>query len=120
MNVSTKTDIAANEWSIDDRVMRLREWGTETIHLLPQPPLLGPAEWSIGSAQTCSLQLHDPSGRISRLHARLVQTNATKWLLRDLGSKNGTRLDGARCSQIELAPGHEIGIGGLTLISEQS
>lgn len=28
------------------------------------------------------------------------------------------RLDGVRCSQIELEPGDEIGIGGLTLIAE--
>jgi hypothetical protein len=79
MTVSTKTDVAANEWSIDDRVMRLREWGTETIHVLPQPPLLGPAEWTIGSAATCALRLHDPTGHTSRLHAlRSIRMAATR------------------------------------------
>lgn len=117
---STKTDTAANEWSIDDHVRRLREWGTDTIHVFPQPPLLGPAEVSIGSAETCSLPLHDPTGLVSRLHARLVRNNATRWMLHDVGSKNGIRLNGARCSQIELVPGDEIGIGGLTLIAESS
>ena len=119
MTESTRTDIAANEWSIDDHVMRLREWGTDTIHVLPQPPSVGPAELWIGSAETCSLRLHDPMGRVSRLHARLVCDNATKWLLHDLGSKNGIRLNGACCcSTIALEPGDEIGIGGLTLIAE--
>jgi hypothetical protein len=41
-----------------------------------------------------------------------------KWLLSDLGSKNGLYLDGARRSEILLEPGQEIGIGGITLIAE--
>jgi pSer/pThr/pTyr-binding forkhead associated (FHA) protein len=115
---STKTDTAVREWSLDDRVMHLREWGTDTIHVLPPPLAIGLANLSIGSADTCALQLHDLTGRISRLHARLVQNGAARWLLHDLASKNGIRLDGARCREIELAAGDEIGIGGLTLIAE--
>ena len=38
--VSTKTDAAALEWAINDGVMRLREWGTDTIPILPQSCLL--------------------------------------------------------------------------------
>jgi hypothetical protein len=110
----TKTDVAATEWSIDDGVMRLREWGTDTIRVLPAPPT---DEWTVGAAHTCALRLDDPSGRVSRLHARLVREQA-KWLLRDVGSKNGVRLDGARRTEIVLEPGAEIGIGGLTLIAE--
>jgi len=56
-------------------------------------------------------------GRVSRLHASLVQHGATRWLLHDHG-KNGIRLNGARCRQIELEAGDEIGIGGITLIAE--
>jgi hypothetical protein len=40
------------------------------------------------------------------------------WLLRDLGSKNGVRVDGSRRPEIALAPGGEIGIGSITLIAE--
>jgi hypothetical protein len=112
--ISTKTDPAANEWVVDDSVMRLREWGTDLICELPPPPT---NEWTIGAAETCTVQLADPSGRVSRLHARLVRDQA-RWLLRDVGSKNGVRLDGARCAEIVLAPGSEIGIGGVTLIVE--
>jgi pSer/pThr/pTyr-binding forkhead associated (FHA) protein len=114
--VATKTDVAVNEWAIDDRVVRLREWGTDLIRNLPPPPV---NEWTIGAADTCALQLDDPSGRVSRLHARLVR-DREHWRLRDLGSKNGVRLDGARRSEIVLEPGVEIGIGGVTLIAESS
>jgi pSer/pThr/pTyr-binding forkhead associated (FHA) protein len=118
MIASTKTDLAAGACSIDDRVMRLRAWGTETTYLLPQPLESGLANVSIGSAETCSIRLSDPTGRVSRLHASLVQRGATRWVLHDLGSKNGTRLNGARCRQTELTAGDEIGIGGITLIAE--
>jgi hypothetical protein len=100
--------------------MRLREWGTNTIRMLPPPPINEwTNEWTMGSAKTCALQLDDPTGRVSRLHARLVR-DGTKWLLHDLASKNGVKLDGARRSEIVLEPGAEIGIGGLTLIAESS
>ena len=115
---STKTDTAVPEWSFDDSVMHLREWGTDTLHVLPPPSATGVVELSIGSAATCALQVHDLTGHISRLHARLVQHSATKWLLYDLASKNGIRLGGARCSQVELQAGDEISIGGVTLIAE--
>jgi len=110
----TKTDVAASEWLIDDGVVRLREWGTDTICVLPPPPA---NEWTIGAAETCSVRLRDPTGRVSRLHACLVREQS-RWLLRDLDSKNGVRLDGARRREILLEPGAEIGIGGITLIAE--
>ena len=47
----TKTDPGATEWRIHDDVVRLREWGTEIIHRLPQAP------WDsavIGTAESCS------------------------------------------------------------------
>ncbi|HEU4735208.1 MAG TPA: FHA domain-containing protein [Kofleriaceae bacterium] len=116
MGGSTKTDVAASEWTIDDDVMRLRQWGTDVIQLLPPPPT---NEWTIGAARTCAVQIDDPAGRVSRLHARLVRAQ-DGWLMHDLGSKNGVRIDGARRREIVLAPGVEIGIGGVTLIAESS
>jgi hypothetical protein len=113
---STKTDVAINEWAMDDGVSRLREWGTDMIRMLPPPPI---DEWTIGAAETCAVQLEDPSGRVSRVHARLVREQG-RWVLRDLGSKNGVRLDGARRSDFVLDPGVEIGIGGVTLIAESN
>ncbi|HEX3759813.1 MAG TPA: FHA domain-containing protein [Kofleriaceae bacterium] len=112
--LSTKTDPAASEWGIDDLVMRLRAWGTDLISMLPASPVSG---WMVGAGPGCALRLHDPSGQVSRIHASLIHDQA-RWLLRDAGSKNGMRLDGARRAEIILEPGVEIGIGGLTLIAE--
>jgi len=114
--IFTRTDSAANEWAIDDDVVRLRQWGTDIVHALSDPPDDG---YTLGAAENCSLRLDDPSGRVSRLHARLVRDEGN-WLLRDAGSKNGLRGDGARRTEIVLQPGLEIGIGGLTLIAESA
>jgi hypothetical protein len=109
----THTD-AAGGWSIDDEVVQLRRWGTATMYRLPRPPV---RDWTVGAAETCGLQLDDRSGRVSRLHARLVRRQ-TRWLLRDEASKNGVWIDGARRGELVLTPGLEIRIGGVTLIAE--
>jgi hypothetical protein len=119
LGAATKTDANASEWSIDDDVIRLRQWGTDRMHTL-QPPLATAAAtrnhgWLLGTAEACSLRLVDRL--VSREHARLQQDQG-KWLIRDLGSKNGLRYDGARRDSFMLAPGVEIGIGATTLIAE--
>jgi hypothetical protein len=108
------SDKTVDEWAMDDDVVRLREWATETIRPLPQPPI---DECTVGAAETCALRIDDRSGRVSRLHARLVRDQG-KWLLCDESSKNGIWLDGSRRREIALEPGAEIGIGGITLIAE--
>jgi hypothetical protein len=111
---ATRTDRGATEWRIDDEVIRLREWGSDIIHRLPPPP------WDsaiIGTAETCTLRVNDPSGFTSREHARLDRSRLG-WIVRDLDSKNGTRLDGARRTELRLEPGIELGIGYLTLLAE--
>lgn len=109
---ATRTDTNVIEWSMGDEVVRLRQWGTDHIHMLSPPPSDG---WLVGTAETCSLKLGDRY--VSREHARLIQDRG-KWSMRDLGSKNGLRYDGARCKTVLLEPGLEIGIGGMTLIAE--
>src|ERR1700733_8189354 len=113
-HVFTKTDSAASEWAIDDDVVQMREGGTDTSHGLPPPPT---NECTVGAAAVCAIRLDDPSHQVSRLHARLIR-GETGWLLRDERSKNGVRIDGARRSEIMLAPGIEVGIGRTTLIAE--
>ena len=54
---STRIDVGAREWLIDDEPMHLREWGTHRIH--PLPP--GHEELTIGTAESCALRLVDPS-----------------------------------------------------------
>jgi adenylate cyclase len=48
-------------------------------------------EFTIGRLPECDLHL--PSYEISRYHARLLKTASGVWLIEDLGSTNGTRLN---------------------------
>jgi hypothetical protein len=115
---STKTDEGVREWMNSDSIERLRYWASDRMHVLPEllsdPPV---HELTVGAAETNTLQLDDPLGRVSRAHAVLVRHHSS-WLLRDLRSKNGIWLDGLRYREIILEPGAEIGIGSLTLIAE--
>lgn len=116
--MSTKTDPRFVEWTIDDEVIRLREWASDRFHSLPEPaPGQGVDSWLVGAGDECAFQLRDPSHRISRRHARLMR-ESSRWSLLDLGSKNGLRVDGSRQTTALLDPGIEIGIGGLTLVAE--
>lgn len=114
MSVATRTEPGRDAWMLDDGVVQLREWGSDRSY--PLPAQLSDTV-TIGSSDTCWLQLTDPSGCLSRQHARLVR-EGTRWLARDLGSKNGLRLDGTRRPKVLLEPGSELGLGGITLIAE--
>ena len=112
LGAATKTDANAVEWAITDEVIRIRQWGTDRIHeLLPSPS----DGWLVGTAGVCTLRLVDRL--VSREHAQLLHEQG-KWSIRDLGSKNGLRYDGARFDGFILEPGVEIGIGSTTLIAE--
>lgn len=112
--VTHKTD-EGRGWAIDDTVVRLRRWGSAEVFELPTDV----SEWTIGAASDCALRLHDPTGCVSRHHARLTR-DGRAWTLRDLESTNGIRQDGERRLAFELAPGVEIEIGGVTLIAEST
>jgi transcriptional regulator with GAF, ATPase, and Fis domain len=51
-----------------------------------------------------------PEQAVSRQHARFVQVG-TRWVLQDLGSRNGTMVDGQYVAELELEHGHEIRVG---------
>jgi FHA domain len=93
----TKSDPAAQEWAINDRVVQIRVWGTDIVHRLPEPPP-GPRsdaeEVVLGASATCSIRIDDPTGLASRIHAR-ISSSERGWVVRDLDSKNGIQLDGA-------------------------
>jgi sigma-54 dependent transcriptional regulator, acetoin dehydrogenase operon transcriptional activator AcoR len=57
-----------------------------------------------------------PEQAVSRQHARIFSqpdpaTSRERWFLQDLGSRNGTMVDGAYISELELEPNHEIRVG---------
>lgn len=55
---------------------------------------------------------------VSRRHAELTR-NATGWHIADLGSTNGTRVNGMRVSEQDLANGDTITMGLVTLVFEE-
>jgi len=56
---------------------------------------------------------------LSRRHVEL-ECNGTQVVLRDLGSRNGTFVNGKRVVNASLAPGDIVGIGGLLLLHHRS
>ena len=70
---------------------------------------------NIGRAPDCELVLRDT--RVSRRHARLTARNGVL-VLTDLGSTNGTRVNGHRVTEVVLGAGDRILIGETTLLIE--
>lgn len=112
-SIGTRSDPATQEWAIQDQVVQLRAWGTDTVYRLPETG----EESILGASAACSIRIDDPSGQVSRKHARVVRT-ANGWEVRDLESKNGIQLDGAQRLAGPLEPGTELGLGGVVLIAE--
>ena len=79
---------------------------------LPAPPLVpgdaGPV--LIGRSRRCDYIVADPS--VSRRHALLLRREGG-WQLYDLGSTNGTRVNGWRVDRAVLRDGDEVELGAL-------
>jgi hypothetical protein len=67
----------------------------------------------IGRADECEITLDDP--QVSRQHARLQSRNGVL-LLADVGSTNGTRVNGQRIREVALGVGDRIEVGGTELL----
>jgi pSer/pThr/pTyr-binding forkhead associated (FHA) protein len=72
---------------------------------------------SIGRAMTNDIILSD--GRVSRSHAS-IECRPEGCTLIDLGSSNGTRVNGVQVQRAELKPGDRISLGNAQLIYEVS
>jgi hypothetical protein len=83
----------------------------------PQPLPLPPQpdrRFTIGRAMACDFTLADPS--VSRWHARLYRED-DQWLLSDLGSTNGTRLNGWRVTTgVPVNPGDHVSFGSVSFV----
>ena len=88
---------------------------TSLLFVPPLPPRALPAQGIVvlGRSRSCDLRL--PDADTSRRHAEIVCENDTA-LLRDLGSTNGTRVNGAKVTQHTLKPGDRIQIGGNSVV----
>jgi hypothetical protein len=71
---------------------------------------------TIGRSRSCDVMLDDPN--LSRAHAE-VRPRGGSWVVTDLGSTNGTRLNGRRLDGTEvLKPGDELEFGSTRLTFE--
>jgi DNA-binding NtrC family response regulator len=88
------------------RLRLIGEGGDDVVHALEGPVL------TIGRSRTCDLVLEDPS--VSALHAE-IRVGVVLIELVDLGSHNGTFLNGRRVEHVTLQPGDEIRLGSSVL-----
>jgi hypothetical protein len=87
----------------------------------PQPVLVGPDGdvvplldlVRIGRAPDCDLILDRPE--VSRHHAELLRIDAATYEVRDLGSTNGTQVNGVPVRTAMVGDGDEIRLGSLPL-----
>jgi hypothetical protein len=71
--------------------------------------VVGPTGATMGRSRQCDVMLDDPN--VSRKHAE-IRPRGGSWVLTDLGSTNGSRLNGRRLDGSEvLKPGDEIELG---------
>jgi hypothetical protein len=91
------------------RLREIRPNGTQDEIELSGGPL------TIGRATDNGLVLHD--SRVSRHHARLQARRGTL-VFTDLGSTNGSRVNGARVAEVVLGEGDRIEVGDTVLVVE--
>ena len=90
------------------RFARLRAWlGPRSLGLPPADELVH-ARLVIGRSSSCQLVVADDT--VSRRHAELFAEEG-RWLLRDLGSSNGTWVNGRRVVEAEVRPGDVLHLG---------
>ncbi len=90
-----------------------RAWQSERLPplVLPAP---GPLPLSIGRATGSGLRLNHAS--VSRRHAQL-RGSASGWTLRDLGSANGTWVNGCRVTDaVRVRPGDQVSFGAMSFL----
>jgi FHA domain/Domain of unknown function (DUF1707) len=93
-------------WSTLDRDLRAA-WHRPHVPVLALPATDGPV--TLGRSRDCDCVLAEPS--VSRRHAEL-RREGEHWRLRDLGSRNGTRVNGVRLlDEAEVCPGDRVSFG---------
>jgi hypothetical protein len=109
--VNRLTGVVASFSSMTARIEAA--WRTPRLPRFVLPPA-GLARIVIGRAPGCNFILPDLT--VSRFHAEIYR-DETGWMVSDLGSMNGTRVNGWRLTgPAPVRPGDQIGFGSLTFI----
>ena len=81
---------------------------------LPEPPDERDSRaLVIGRSMGCDLTLGDPT--VSRWHAELIR-EGERWIVRDMGSTNGTRVNGWRVRRAVVEPGDVLALGAQRVV----
>ena len=75
---------------------------------------LDPKGVVVGRSGKCDITLEDD--KVSRRHARIFQDPFGRWLIQDLGSRNGVKVDGERVDACALIPGRKVQVGPFVLM----
>ncbi len=112
-----RAPVAAREESPDEDVNSLGLGAGAALRSLAKggAQIVLPAKATVGRGQDCDLVLDDDS--VSRHHAELYRDGRGLYRLRDLGSANGTFVDGRQAEEEELIPeGAKIRFGDVELL----
>ncbi len=109
--------LAAAVAPVKEAVITSARWVSATCRAGP-PGLIFPAgtqfQFTIGRDPDCDLVIADLT--VSRQHAGLYRY-LRGWLLTDLGSTNGTRLNGWRVREpVPVCPGDQVSFGAVTFV----
>jgi hypothetical protein len=72
----------------------------------------------LGRSRECDVRVAD--GNVSRRHCEIVQESSTAWAVVDLGSTNGTEVNGRRVNRVRLADGDRITVGSTDVVFGRS
>ena len=75
---------------------------------------LGPLPITMGRSDTC--KVHVPLPSVSRQHCKLDADEDEELIVSDLGSSNGTFVNGQRVKRHELVPGDVLALGDVTFV----
>jgi hypothetical protein len=112
---SNRTMVHSTAERVAEQLAEARPPRRQTAQLLMggKRLVVGSSGVVLGRSRQSDVMVDDPN--VSRAHAE-VRPHGSSWVLTDLGSTNGTRLNGRRVSQPEvLKPGDEIEVGTTTL-----
>ncbi len=99
---------------LEERAQMRRE--TALLVTAGRRVVVGPTGATLGRSRQCDVLLDDPN--VSRVHAE-VRPRGGSWVLSDLDSTNGSRLNGHRLDRAQvLKPGDEIEIGTSRIVFE--